>query len=59
MYKNELAIVSIKPELAYGSIGRSRTTNGKLEEIPTNERITYLVNIRSQLFHSIFTTLVG
>ena len=45
MYKNELSIVSIKPELAYGSIGRSRTTNGKLEEIPGNERITYLMGL--------------
>jgi hypothetical protein len=45
MHKNELSIVSIKPELAYGSQGRSRTMLGKLEEIPGNERITYLLGL--------------
>ena len=35
MYKNELAIVSIKPNLAYGSLGRK-------PDIPADSRITYL-----------------
>ena len=38
MYKNELAIVSIKPSLAYGSQGR------KLD-IPPDSRITYLFGL--------------
>lgn len=45
MRKNELAIISIKPELAYGSLGRFRTPTGKIEEIPANQRITYLVGL--------------
>ena len=38
MYKNELAIVSIKPSLAYGSIGRK-------PDIPADCRITYLFGL--------------
>ena len=38
MYKNELAIVSIKPNLAYGSIGRR-------PDIPPDCRITYLFGL--------------
>ena len=41
MYKNELSIVSIKPELAYGDKGRgTRTPCGRTEEfcIPGNSR---------------------
>ena len=38
MYKNELAIVSIKPNLAYGSIGRK-------PDIPPDCRITYLFGL--------------
>ena len=48
MYKNELSIVSIKPELAYGEIGRgTRAPCGKTEEsgIPGNARITYLYGL--------------
>ena len=48
MHKNELSIVSIKPELAYGEIGRgNRAPCGKTEEftIPGNARITYLYGL--------------
>ena len=48
MHKNELSIVSIKPELAYGEIGRGvRAPCGKTEEfsIPGNSRITYLFGL--------------
>ena len=38
MYKNELAIVSIKPNLAYGSLGRK-------PDIPPDSRITYLFGL--------------
>ena len=38
MYKNELAIVSIKPNLAYGSLGRK-------PDIPADARITYLFGL--------------
>ena len=38
MYKNELAIVSIKPNLAYGSLGRK-------PDIPADSRITYLFGL--------------
>ena len=38
MYKNELAIVSIKPNLAYGSLGRK-------PDIPPESRITYLFGL--------------
>ena len=38
MYKNELAIVSIKPNLAYGELGRK-------PDIPSNSRITYLFGL--------------
>ena len=38
MYKNELAIVSIKPSLAYGSQGRK-------PDIPADSRITYLFGL--------------
>ena len=38
MYKNELAIVSIKPNLAYGSQGRK-------PDIPPDSRITYLFGL--------------
>ena len=38
MYKNELAIVSIKPSLAYGSQGRK-------PDIPPDSRITYLFGL--------------
>ena len=38
MYKNELAIVSIKPNLAYGELGRK-------PDIPPNSRITYLFGL--------------
>ena len=48
MYKNELSIVSVKPELAYGEIGRgTRAPCGKTEEscVPGNARITYLFGL--------------
>ena len=38
MYKNELAIVSIKPNLAYGRQGRK-------PDIPPDSRITYLFGL--------------
>lgn len=38
MYKNELAIVSIKPEMAYGDLGRK-------PDIPADARITYLFGL--------------
>jgi FKBP-type peptidyl-prolyl cis-trans isomerase len=38
MYKNELSIVSVKPEMAYGSQGRKA-------DIPANSRITYLFGL--------------
>lgn len=38
MYKNELAIVSIKPPLAYGDVGRK-------PDIAPNSRITYLFGL--------------
>ena len=38
MYKNELAIVSIKPNLAYGELGRK-------PDIPPDSRITYLFGL--------------
>merc|ERR1712039_808671 len=38
MYKNELAIISIKPPLAYGELGRKG-------DIPANSRITYLFGL--------------
>ena len=38
MYKNELAIVSIKPNLAYGNLGRK-------PDIPPESRITYLFGL--------------
>ena len=38
MYKNELAIVSIKPNLAYG-------TQGRKPDIPPDSRITYLFGL--------------
>ena len=38
MYKNELAIVSIKPNLAYGDQGRK-------PDIPPDSRITYLFGL--------------
>jgi len=38
MYKNELAIISIKPPLAYGELGRK-------PDIPPNSRITYLFGL--------------
>ena len=38
MYKNELAIVSIKPNLAYGSLGRK-------PDIPPDSRMTYLLGL--------------
>ncbi|XP_023332091.1 uncharacterized protein LOC111704170 [Eurytemora carolleeae] len=38
MFKNELSIVSVKPKLAYGDLGRS-------PDIPTNARITYLFGL--------------
>ncbi len=48
MYKNELSIVSIKPEMAYGSQGRgTRASCGRIEEqsIPGDARITYLCGL--------------
>jgi hypothetical protein len=48
MYKNELSIVSIKPELAYGVQGRgTRAPCGRMEDssIPGNSRITYLYGL--------------
>jgi len=48
MYRNELSIVSIKPEMAYGAQGRgTRAPCGKVEEnsIPGNARITYLFGL--------------
>ena len=45
MYKNELSIVSIKPELAYGEVGRTKAPSGKTEEVPGNSRITYLFGL--------------
>ena len=48
MHKNELSIISIKPELAYGEKGRgNRTPCGKSEDhvIPGNARITYLMGL--------------
>ena len=38
MYKNELAIISIKPNLAYGELGRK-------PDIPSEARITYLFGL--------------
>ncbi len=38
MYKNELSIVSVKPEMAYGGLGRK-------DDIPANSRITYLFGL--------------
>ena len=38
MHKNELAIVSIKPNLAYGEVGRK-------PDIPPDSRITYLFGL--------------
>jgi len=38
MYKNELAIISIKPNLAYGDLGRK-------PDIPPESRITYLFGL--------------
>jgi len=38
MYKNELAIISIKPPLAYGDLGRK-------PDIPPDSRITYLFGL--------------
>eukprot|EP00092_Neocalanus_flemingeri_P002856 GFUD01003054.1.p1 GENE.GFUD01003054.1~~GFUD01003054.1.p1 ORF type:complete len:504 (+),score=156.30 GFUD01003054.1:68-1513(+) len=38
MYKNELAIISIKPNLAYGDLGRK-------PDIPPEARITYLFGL--------------
>ena len=38
MYKNELAIISIKPNLAYGDLGRK-------PDIPSEARITYLFGL--------------
>lgn len=38
MYKNELAIVSIKPDMAYGELGRK-------PDIPADARITYLFGL--------------
>ena len=38
MYKNELSIVSVKPEMAYGGLGRKG-------DIPANSRITYLFGL--------------
>jgi len=38
MYKNELAIISIKPNLAYGELGRK-------PDIPADARITYLFGL--------------
>jgi len=38
MYKNELSIISIKPPLAYGSLGRK-------PDIPPESRITYLFGL--------------
>eukprot|EP00090_Calanus_glacialis_P015757 TRINITY_DN24832_c0_g1_i2.p1 TRINITY_DN24832_c0_g1~~TRINITY_DN24832_c0_g1_i2.p1 ORF type:complete len:434 (-),score=139.61 TRINITY_DN24832_c0_g1_i2:119-1420(-) len=38
MYKNELAIISIKPNLAYGELGRK-------PDIPAEARITYLFGL--------------
>lgn len=38
MFKNELSIVSLKPEMAYGTLGRKG-------DIPTNSRITYLMGL--------------
>ena len=48
MYKNELSIISIKPELAYGEQGRGqRAPCGRMEDycIPGNARITYLFGL--------------
>lgn len=48
MYKNELSIVSIKPELAYGETGRgTRAPCGRVEDhtVPSNSRITYLFGL--------------
>ena len=45
MYKNELSIISVKPELAYGTLGRNKAPSGKLEEVPANSRITYLFGL--------------
>lgn len=48
MYKNELSIVSVKPEMAYGEFGRgTRSASGRIEEfsIPGNSRITYLFGL--------------
>ena len=38
MYKNELSIVSVKPEMAYGTLGRKT-------DIPPDTRITYLFGL--------------
>ena len=38
MYKNELAIVSVKPDMAYGELGRK-------PDIPPDSRITYLFGL--------------
>ncbi|TRY70232.1 hypothetical protein TCAL_08914 [Tigriopus californicus] len=38
MFKNELSIVSLKPEMAYGTLGRKG-------DVPTNSRITYLMGL--------------
>ena len=38
MYKNELSILSVKPEMAYGTLGRK-------SDIPTMARITYLFGL--------------
>lgn len=38
MYKNELSILSVKPEMAYGSLGRK-------SDIPPDTRITYLFGL--------------
>jgi len=48
MYRNELSIVSIKPDMAYGEQGRgTRAPCGRVEEnvIPGNARITYLFGL--------------
>ena len=45
MYKNELSIISVKPEMAYGEMGRTKAPSGKTEEVPGNSRITYLFGL--------------
>ena len=38
-------VIFLQPEMAYGSLGRSKAVNGKSEEVPADARITYLFGL--------------